>query len=189
MKLLIKRDPTKIIPTKGKVELDSDVSDFLKEVHSVNLSIRDSLEERSGDDLFISNPQDYEQINSHLNSGVNGSIPAVWSGYRSVLVSDGDDGLYKLKGVSLNPKSPECRELGDGTFDVFGAQWRRSAMYEKQMSDKFNTVLREEGIEPVMECKGFWHYPKKVRRQNISHELSASVLEFRETLALTNLCF
>ncbi len=186
MKLLIKRDPTKLVPTKGKVELDSDVPNFLKGTHSVNLRIRDSLEERSGDDLFISNPQDYEQMNSHLNSsGVNGSVPAVWSGYRSVLVSDGDDGLYKLKGVSLNPKSPECRELGDGTFDVFGAQWLRNARYEKQMSDKFNAVLREEGIEPVMECKGFWHYPKKVRGQ----ELSASVVRVQGDTRLDEFMF
>ena len=89
MRLLIKRDETRLVPARGKAEVETDVPDWMKIVHSADLNIRGNLQSRK-DDLLIINPEDCTEMKSYLNSYLaEGVIPAIWSGYRSVLVSDG----------------------------------------------------------------------------------------------------
>lgn len=189
MKLLVKRDPNGMIPAEGRVELDSDVPKILKQPRLVHQNyIR--LGERHDDDLVVATENDYKEIDEHFESTIITPdffclLPAVWSGYRSVLVSNGNGGLYRLKGVSFNPEKPEIINHEDGDWEVFGGQPLFCARYEKQMSDKFNQVLVNEGIAPVMTCKGFWHYDKKAR----GRKLSASVIEVQGDTRLDEMMF
>lgn len=92
-------------------------------------------------------------------------LSAVWSGYRSVLVKDPrTEKLYKLKGVSLDVDNPEITDIGDDAFRINGGQFLDCAEYEREMSDRFNETLMNEGIEPVMQVKGMWKYPNLVKR-------------------------
>jgi hypothetical protein len=179
MRLLVKRDINWMYGAAGKAEVDSDVPGWLKTPKVVGPDWINVVEPRGNDDLVIAHAKDAERMDTHLSTGIcNHTIqvdplPAIWSGYRSVLVSDGNGGLYRLKGVSLNPQKPEIKDFENGDWEVWGGQLRYSGQYEKQYSDKFNKVLREAGIEPVMTCKGFWHYPKRAKR----YPLSASVVK------------
>lgn len=189
MKLLIKRDRNMLLGTQGKAELDSDVPAVLSTPHFVAPDYTNNVDRRyPGDDLLIMNPVDAIDMTRHLTSGIYSVnifgpqkpttnvkvLPAIWSGYRSVLVKNPADGsLYRIKGCALNPEKPEIKEFEDKTWEVYGGQPTYSAEFEKQMSDKFNKILANEGISPVMSCKGYWHYPVKAKRKS----LSASIVQ------------
>ncbi|MFQ5531995.1 MAG: hypothetical protein ACE5ES_05245, partial [Candidatus Nanoarchaeia archaeon] len=174
MKLLIDRDLIELVEIKGKVELDSDVPAELAKVRVVHPDfVKVGTRREADDDLFIANRHDLTYIGNVLNGGIHGNNFGAWSGWRSVLVGDGNRGLYRLKGVSLNPRKPEIIDVSETEFDVFGGQSIDCAEYEKHMSDKFNKTLAKEGITPIMTCKGYWHFPKKIR----GDKYSASVIK------------
>jgi hypothetical protein len=169
MRLLVKRDRNYLVKAKGKAEIDSDVPGALSKVRVVDPSLVHSQETRkSDDDLLISKEADYKDIHEHFLKASNitippDALPGIWSGYRSVLVRDNEsDRLFRLKGVSLDIYKPLIRDFGD-EYDVFGGQPKFAAEFEKNMSDKFNKVLAKEGIQPVMKCKGYWNYPRKIK--------------------------
>ena len=159
-------------------------------------------------DLLLANESDFCALSYYLNSHlrfsgidrflhrlatrvkikrkplVQTSVPAFWSGYRSVVVRDPETGrLFRLKGVSFNPDKPALTEFESGGWEVHGGQPLQSAKYEKQMSDKFNRVLLDNGVEPVMTCRGLWRYPKRVKRKMIA----GSVVEIQGDTRLDEL--
>ncbi len=189
MELLVKRDGVNLYPTEGKVELEDDVPDFLKVPRVVDKHSVNDLKQRSeDDDLLIDTPNDFEiDMNNADFSWQNyllfkerceslgipldpiPHIPAFWSGYRSAITQDPTTGdWYRLKGISLDPQNPFSVKMSDSEDEkmwrIQGGQESYSARFEKRMSDRFNRVLREEGIDPVMEVKGFWKYPNLARR-------------------------
>ncbi len=88
------------------------------------------------------------------------------SGRRSALLSavlgeDNLEQLYRLKGISLRPKVNH-HVFEDGTTRIWGGEKYRSVLFEKRMVERFNQVLREEGIHAVMEYCGRWKYPQLV---------------------------
>ena len=189
MELLVKRDGVNLYPTEGKVEIEDDVPDFLKVPRVVNQYSVNYLEKRlENDDLLIDHTLDFRvERDNEFFSWQNyllfkkrcdflgipldpiPHIPAFWSGYRSAIVRDPSNGdWYRLKGISLDPKNPVSVKMSDSEDEkmwrIQGGQESYSARFEKRMSDRFNRVLREEGIDPVMEVKGFWKYPNLARR-------------------------
>ncbi len=184
MRLLVQRDANLLKRTSGKAEVDSDISPKLKRVHVVIPdSVRTLTKRLDSDDLLIANSDDSWVIDGHLHSELKvGRYPylsGVWSGYRSVLVSNGNGGLFRLKGVSMDLENPHIQKFDNGEFEIFGAQPRTSAEFEKQMSDRFNRVLEKEGIVPIMKCKGYWNYPERKHYPKLirGEKLSASVIE------------
>lgn len=78
------------------------------------------------------------------------------------MVRDPNNGkLYKLKGISLDPKKPVCVPLSEDGWDfkIEGGQEGYRVEFEKRMLDKYNRILESEGIEPAMKFKGIWKYP------------------------------
>ncbi len=197
MKLLIKRDTTQLMETEGRAELKSDVPEVLKTPRVVPNFEVNRIQKRVNDDLLITNKEDYAEIDNHLqitnrqqqNLSKNClgkiTLTGIWSGYRSVLVSNGNGGLYRLKGVSFNPEKPKVMEYNDGTHEVWGGQPLQSARFEKKMSDKFNRILENEGITPIMTCKGYWHYPTKIKRR----KLACSVIQVEGDTRLDEFMF
>lgn len=188
MKLLINRDPTYLQDTEGNAEVDDNVPNYLKKPKVV---VRDWVNKvfnrNPKDDLILTSEQDGFNMAALLLSGgsFGSSFPALWSGYRSVLMGTMNRDLYRLKGVSFNPEKLEFMDHENGDWEVFGGQPLFSARYEKQMSDKFNQVLVNEGITPVMTCKGFWHYDKKAR----GRKLAASVVKVEGDTRLDEMMF
>ncbi len=198
MRLLIKRDTTQLMKTEGRAELDSGVPKILKSPRVVpDFEVKMIQKRIPNDDLIIAKQEDYSEIDNHLQITNRQqknlvrkyldkiTLTGIWSGYRSVLVSNGNGGLYRLKGVSFNPKEPVVQEYDNGDYEVFGGQPLQSARFEKRMSDKFNKVLENEGIIPIMKCKGYWHYPTKVR----GRKLAASVVEVEGDTRLDEFMF
>jgi len=199
MKLLIKRDTTQLTKAEGRAELDSSVPKIFQTPRVVpGFEVNKFQERDSNDDLIIANREDYQEIDNHLQVTNTQrkmfifkknleklSVLGVWSGYRSVLVSNGNGGLYRLKGISFDPENPHITKYDDGTYEVFGGQPLQSARFEKKMSDKFNKILKNEGIVPIMTCRGYWHYPTKVNRR----KLAASVVEVQGDTRLDEFMF
>lgn len=187
MRLLIKRDPTYLTETEGRAEVDGDVPTYLKKSRVVHSDwVAFAFQRHPDDDLILAEEKD-DEILALLLEGYEShqKLSGAWSGYRSALVGDGNGGLYRLKGVSFNPENPEVRDYDDGTWEVFGAQPLFCARFEKNMSDKFNETLANEGITPIMTCKGYWHYPTKVRNR----KLSASVVKVEGDTRLDEFMF
>ena len=194
MELLVKRDTNSLVKTEGKAFVDSDLPNFLKvprvvpQTQVTRLNLRDE-----NDDLIIDNSHDYIEMQGHLSKNHSipfiynpFSIPGIWSGYRSSLVYDPrSKKWFKLKGVSLDPINPKIRKFKGGSFDVEGGLLEEYAEYEKIMSDKFNSVLENEGIEPAMKVKGIWRYLTLAKRK----KLAASVMEVKGDTRLDELIF
>ncbi len=190
MNLLTKRDLTYLVRTMGESEADSDVPKRLQRVHFVHpeLSPQERVNPRDKDeDFLVIGVGDYLPMLEHTRELRDSALllPAIWSGYRSTLVHDGSQGLYRIKGCSLNPFKPQAQELDKHEVQVFGAQIKFAAEFEKKMSDKFNTVLRNEGINPVMQCKGYWNYPKK----GAGEKLAASLVKIEGDTRLDEMMF
>ncbi len=97
-----------------------------------------------------------------------GTIPGVWSGYRSGLTFDQQTGnLYKLKGAAV-AEIPLKIDDYPGTPYLEGGQFLRNAHNERIFSDRFNRVLADNGIEPTMEYVGFYKSPFKIGRRKIA---------------------
>src|SRR3989338_4361713 len=204
MELLVKRDGTLLEKAEGKVFVDSDVPDFLKVARVVPQEEVKFLRQRSlDDDLLIADEKDYSETSAILHFNYSGgivgklaklfsktlnsnSIPGLWSGYRSALVQDPDTKkLFRLKGISLNPQNPISVEMSGGMYKIEGGQEKQSAEFEQKMSERFNKVLEDAGIEPVMRVKGMWKYPVLARRVRPA----ASVVEVKGDTRLDELLF
>ena len=204
MELLVKRDGTLLEKAEGKVFVDSDVPDFLKVARVVPQEEVKFLRQRSlDDDLLIADEKDYSETSAILHFNYSGgivgklaklfsktlnsnSIPGLWSGYRSALVQDPDTKkLFRLKGISLNPQNPISVEMSGGMYKIEGGQEKQSAEFEQKMSERFNKVLEDAGIEPVMRVKGMWKYPCLARRVRPA----ASVVEVKGDTRLDELLF
>ncbi|MEK6974136.1 MAG: hypothetical protein AABW41_02790 [Nanoarchaeota archaeon] len=201
MKLLIKRDRNRLEKTAGEAIVDKNVPCFLKVPRVVNQNEVMKIESReNNDDLLIASSSDYSTIEDHLVSVNNSfssvgnllftdamkakfsprSIPGLWSGYRSSLVYDPTTKkLYRLKGISLNPENPEIKRFEDGFFWIIGGQKLSNVETEREMSDAFNKVLGNHGIEPVMEYRGLWKFsrPEKGSRKIRETRPAASIYE------------
>ncbi|MBR9683795.1 hypothetical protein GOV03_04625 [Candidatus Woesearchaeota archaeon] len=100
-------------------------------------------------------------------------IFALWSGYRSCLTIDPvTNQLYRLKGINFlediyDTAVIRVNDRPDHTW-IEGGQFLANARYEKSYSAKFNRVLRSEGIEPVMECVGFYKYPYQYKGKKLA---------------------
>ena len=187
MELLVKRDKTILGTTVGTALVDEEVPEFLRQPMVVDPGRVNQLDYRSPeDDLLLLEREDASEMDSHLTP-VNVYLtraPAVWSGYRSVLTKDPETGrLFRLKGVALNPLNPEVTEFDDGMFEIHGGTIKSSVEFEQKMSDRFNRVLREEGIDPVMQCRGMWKYPILVK----GNRPAASVVEVKGDTRLDEL--
>ena len=173
MELLVKRDGNHLIETEGNAFVESDVPDILKKPRVVlEKEVETIMERDNDDDLLIDNAGDYKEIEQHLSSFNIGTfiskmfgkgpeiIPGLWSGYRSTIIQDPKTKRwYKLKGVSLNPLDPVAINCGDSVYKIRGGQKSVYAKYERAMSNRFNKVLEDNGIEPVIKPKGLWKYP------------------------------
>jgi len=184
---LIARDKTFLEETEGKALVDEDLPESLKTPRVVPLEEVRKIEERNfKDDLIISNAYDAKKYIDFLTSNHDDRVHALWSGYRSCLVFDQpSQSWYRLKGVSLNPRQPEITEFEDNVFWIQGGQKLQNAWYEKSMANRFNRVLENEGIQPVMEPKGIWKYPVKVR----SSRLAASIYQVQGDTRLDEFMF
>lgn len=210
MELLVKRDINTLMNTEGRVFVDSDVPDFLKVPRVVPKEQVKSIKERyPEDDLLIQNGKDHEEIDHHFKyitssppenwfgwlfyymNRHNGKkpiqeVPSLWSGYRSSLVRDPKTNKwFRLKGISLNPLQPEVTHVSDGFYRIQGGQEKYSAEFEQIMSNRFNRILEDVGIEPVMKVKGMWKYPILARRTRPA----ASVIEVKGDTRLDELIF
>ncbi len=185
MKLLVKRDKTALVSTGGDVYGDYDFPDFLKGPKVVHPHMVQRIDMRDeSDDLIIESAEDYADMGRHLQfdqskgmwkvwlnifegkslekpellAQTNDLIPAIWSGYRSVLTQDPKTGkLYRIKGVSFNPQDLRLSKYEDGV-EIHGGQLKQNAYYERNMSHRFNQVLLNEGIDPIMQFEGLWKY-------------------------------
>ncbi len=187
MTLLINRDKTFLEKCEGEAKVDKDVPAQLKQVHIVPQKLLlTPLRKFSIEDKLITTLAQKTKITKFLRLKSNEKIFALWAGYRSVIVECGNGELYKLKGVTVNLENPEIINelyIFDRDPDIFGAQYKYSAKYEQQMSGEFNKALKKEGIEPVMEFKGYWNYKLKVNDKPIS----ASVIKIKGDTRLDEL--
>ncbi len=195
MRLLIKRDSNHLVITEGKFVGDDSLPEFLKIPRVVERDDVLRIQWRSvDDDLILADEKDYEEINEHLKNISSDArpthnlvsilkniptsakpLPGIWSGYRSSIVQDSETrSLFKLKGVSLNPSLPQITDYDD-SWVVQGGQFKHSSHFERIMSKRFNNVLREKGIQPVIEAKGEWKYPVRARK----HALVGSIYEIQ----------
>ncbi len=129
-----------------------------------------------------------EHFHKHI-SPYNGTpkrrrIPALWSGYRSCVVIDKTGQMFRLKGIAFNKKKPETKIRKTYTR-VEGGQLLRNAENEHLYSDRFNEVLRNEGIVPPMEYAGMDRYPIRVDGDN----LAASIIRIEGDTRLDELFY
>ncbi len=96
-------------------------------------------------------------------------VPAYWSGFRSCVTADLSTGqLYRLKGMAVGNKPLIIDRGPDTPFMVYGGQFLRNAYNERDYSDKFNKVLADNGIEPVMEYVGLYKLPLRAKRKQLA---------------------
>lgn len=166
-KLLVRRDRLPLIPIEGEVVDQKGLPEFLKksalggDPEFFNLGYQYSNRElpiRNGENLFVL---------PHGYPSENGNIPAVWSGYRSCLTQDEETGqLYKLKGMAVGEKP--IKQVHDDSVIVWGGQFLMCVNNEKKHCDRYNVLLRDNGIEPVMEHVGYYKLPFKVDRARLA---------------------
>ncbi len=176
MELLIKRDKTFLKRVEGESFVNSDLPEFLKTPRVVPSYLVTKIHERDkNDDLLLRHYLDGDEIRNLFYPEFKvyrymkklDVIPALWSGHRSVLVNDprrifSGRGLYRLKGVSLDLKEPQLFS-GEGYKEIRGGQKFTNAVYEAEMTHRFNKVLESVGIEPLMKTVGIWKYPLTIK--------------------------
>ena len=183
--LLVRRDPLNLIKKLGKVEKIKEMPEFLAQSPLIcdpyfydKALIRDNrhLPLRKDDNLF-EHPSVYEGYKKE-------GVPAVWSGYRSCVTYDQNiKELFKLKGISFGDK-PVVEETEEFVH-IRGGQLLNNAQNEKEYSDKFNKILTDHGIKPVMEYIGFYKFPLKLKKGKLVSVGPASGL-FRNNILCTS---
>lgn len=185
MTLLICRDKTLLEKCEGTAKVDKDVPEKLKQTMIVApRTLLIPPEVCRLEDKLITSEAERLKLKRFLKLKLTAGIPALWAGYRSVIVDGLNGELYKLKGVTINLERPEISDsIWSYDPEIFGGQYKYGAKYEQQMSDEFNKALAKEGIEPVMEFKGYWNYKLKVNKKPIS----ASVMRIKGDTRLDEL--
>jgi len=184
-RLFIKRDPCPLIRREGKVEVIKSMPEFLKQgPYYAHPRVRHHVLRRAKENLLEYDEERIEFPSSELYGVICDGPKALWSGWRSALVQDPETKeLYRLKGISFLDK-PEVRKHGDALL-VHGGQWAQNAQFEHSLSDRFNKVLQQEGIEPVMEHVGYYRYPIKTK----GRKLAASIVRVKGDTRLDELLF
>lgn len=184
-RLFIKRDPCPLIRREGKVEEIKGMPEFLREgPFYAHPERRNNILHRAKENLLEHSETEIEFPSSELYGIFCNGPKALWSGWRSALVQDPDTKqFYRLKGISFLDE-PEVEKHGDA-ISVLGGQWARNAQNEQFFSDRFNDVLRQEGIEPVMEHVGYYRYPIKTK----GRKLAASIVKVKGDTRLDELFF
>ena len=96
-------------------------------------------------------------------------VLAYWSGMRSCITADLSTGqLYSLQGIAVGDEPLVVEQGSDAPFWVLGGQFLRSAYNERYYSHKFNNILADNGIEPVMEYVGLYKLPVRVKRKQLA---------------------
>ncbi len=183
--LLVRRDPVSLIEQEGTVTAVRELPDFLRQqplaihpfYYNWRLSWPDNRilleKEIKPADVLISSY-------NALPEKPAGGIPAFWSGYRSCITEDDRTGeLFRLKGVAFGMKpswNAEAQHVEGGSF-------LRNAHFERIYSDRFNRILREEGIEPVMEYVGVYTFLSRVQRR----KTAASIIRVKGDTRLDEL--
>jgi len=183
--MIVRRDPLLLIPTcvdyekrrvgRSRVKIFESIPESLRKgplmAHSGFYNLKFLADEESlfvRDKTAFESPPEVPDIQEHIKAvWAEPPIPALWSGYRSCLVKAEDGQIYKLKGISFmrNMKSKRgkvrwgVKMLGenDDDLEIEGGQFTCDALKEKEFSDRFNKVLENEGIEPVMKYVGLYH--------------------------------
>src|SRR3989338_5397023 len=158
-KLLGKRQSLYLKPTEGRVYAHQNVPDFLRKAPLVY-------------DPF---PRE-DPVRGYL---------AYWSGGRSCIVEDKESRrTFRLKGISFKEHSPKVEyDLSDDLilggdsdipYRIEGGQFLQSAKYEIAFCNRWNRVLREEGVLPVMQYRGRYHYPYAIAKK---YKMDATLFE------------
>ncbi len=165
-KLFVRRDPLYLQKMEGLVKPFKELPAFLRE---------SPLE---GNPLFYQHRFAYEGdlVSTDFNHNKWFSlpedkdyVPAYWSGMRSCITADLSTGqLYRLKGMAVGDEPLVVDQGPDVPFLVWGGQFLRSAYNERNYSNKFNKVLADNGIEPVMEYVGLYKLPVRAKRKQLA---------------------
>lgn len=173
MKLLIRRDSTILVPTAGQSSFYEDLPVKLRVPHVVLKHLIDHITPRLEDEKMLLSREDIlerytgvSDLQKPYNDPNNSEkiMSVFWNGTRSVIVRDKkSDKLYKIKGVAINPRKPLALKIKDDTI-IAGGQKRENGLYEKIMTEKFNKILDDNGIENIIEYKGMWRYPVRAAK-------------------------
>ncbi|MEK6939200.1 MAG: hypothetical protein AABX31_00580 [Nanoarchaeota archaeon] len=179
-KLLVRRDPLYLAEClDGTVENIREMPSFLSQSP---LSIPpELLNIRSSRDDLLKTRDDIVTLDCPP-----GTVPSVWSGRRSALTIDPrTKNLYKLKGVAIAELSQDEKYYENGALYLEGGQFLWNAHNERIYSDRFNKILADNGVEPVMEYVGFYKSPFKVR----GHKIAASIIRVKGDTRLDELMY
>jgi len=180
-KLLVVRDPVGLEPWEKPTGIKSDVKvigDGIPQMLQTPLIINKyfknySLGRHENSPLLTTEKYSPKNATEYGIALREDSIHAVWSGYRSVLFcenwQDPNMLMYRLKGVAFS--SPILWNDKDGHFYAYGAQRKLNSREEKKYSDKFNKILINEGIVPVMEVIGFYDWPVRAGKNHITSSI------------------
>lgn len=193
-KLFVKREPLFLVEREGIVEKVTEIPEQLSKnpliVEPVFNSPYDHPSHYNEEDLLIRKPEDdplaiIQENRVQCKVLYQGdvisimAVPAVWSGRRSCVTRDTKtDQLFRLKGVNFGD-SPKIYRTGEFT-EVWGGNSLEEAEFERDYSDSFNSVLRDNNIKPVMEHVGFYIFPYGIDASNILGEknnVAASVIK------------
>ena len=189
-KLLMTREPLRLKTTKGKVEVHQNVPGFLRKNALVTLPVFRALKSSVNlvqllppEKCFLSPEEAYltQEIQNLQKQHIQNLppkifTPAYWGGGRSCLVEDPESGrLFRLKGIAFNERGPELTYDSEGMpTRIEGGQFLQSAKYEITFAKRFNHLLAEEGIPPVMQYRGRYVYPHKIPQNN---KMAATIFE------------
>lgn len=195
--LFVNRQPLVLQRHEGKVDEYKTLPQFLKDgplLADPVSEVVDVFDIRKKRDKFHFDTREM-LVDSHdnpaalpgltINGYGNDHIPALWSGYRSAITIDTLTGkLYKLKGIGFFGSIAGYITEEDHAY-VNGGQFLRNTHYERKYSQQFNHVLREEGIEPVMEYAGTYKFPFR----NRIGQVAASIMEVKGDTRLDELLY
>ncbi len=184
-RLLVRREPTLLIETEGQsfvlptvpkplqkpLVTVMDVTNISFEISRESMPLLINQGDFSDENLYywretnstLALTRDFAKLLGHNEEIV---FSGLMSGRRSALYANSiaSQGFFRMKGVSLRPAKPQSVVHEDGTFWIWGGEKYTNVLYERNMSQRFNLLLREEGITPVMVYAGMWKYPEKVKR-------------------------
>ena len=178
-RLFVRRDQTSLSYRTGRLEAVGTIPEFLQKplgytpTACFHMLLMKELEERHSDCGSLSSDLLYHQlpIGKRKTNGFHRledeKIPALRSGYRSCLVEDPEEKkIYRLKGVAADERHTIINNNQETL--IIGGQLLREAMLEREYSEKFNALLRENGIDTIMEVLGYYVLPIKAEEKKLA---------------------